>query len=148
MGGSLDQQSMQSNNIQRPLSPHLTIYRPQLTSVLSIIHRSTGASLVALYSGFFLWNQAKYSFGLSSYLFSRGCFGLGHEGVYFLQWFALAAIAFHAFNGIRHFLWDSGLCLDRDMVYRSGYAVVGLTAILWVCLIFYVNVAVPQLVAW
>ena len=132
---------MQSNNIQRPLSPHLTIYQPQLTSVLSIVHRATGARLVAFYIGYFVRENMNYVYGLSYSTFARNC--LRSKLVIFIQLFVFAGLSYHFFNGIRHYCWDSGLFLDLTTVYRTGWTVVLSTLVLTTVFFLYVNGAVP-----
>lgn len=105
----------------RPLSPHLQIYKPQLTSILSITHRGTGVFLTL--GAFFLscWLMAladgpKYFSRLQDHLQSW----YGQIFLYGL----IFSFYFHLFNGIRHLFWDAGLGLDIKVTYRSGYAVV------------------------
>lgn len=111
----------------RPLSPHLQIYKPQLTSVLSITHRGTGVLLTA--GAFFLsfWLLALAS---------------GPEQFEYLQthisnWYGqcilyafVFSLYFHLCNGIRHLFWDVGLGFDIDVAYKTGYAVVAGTVVL------------------
>lgn len=104
----------------RPLSPHISIYRPQITSVLSIIHRITGVGLtlgVVLIVWWFLAaaSSAEYFEFVDGFLTS---------------WFgALILIAslwafwFHFFNGIRHLRWDAGKGLGLAASARSGWRV-------------------------
>ena len=122
---------MDSSN--RPVSPHIQIYRPQLTSVLSILHRITGvilgfgAVLIALWLCSIAYNRELFdaSFELLS----------GIPGRLFLFLWSLA-LFFHLCNGIRHLFWDAGHWLELDNVYRSGWAVVigtfTLTGIVWI----------------
>ena len=109
------------NATKRPLSPHLQIYRPQLTSVLSITHRLTGfaLSLVILLSPAILYflTLSKDSYTLVMNLFQNGFVKL----VLFL---AIFGLSYHLCNGIRHLAWDAGYGLDLDSSYKSGYAVV------------------------
>jgi succinate dehydrogenase cytochrome b556 subunit len=108
--------------INRPLSPHLTIYTPQLTSTLSIFHRITGAFMASMvilsvlclkmcdlnltfYP--FYW----YTFCTITY-FNWVIFGLTN--------LMLLALCYHMSNGIRHLLWDFGFFLDLPKVYTSG----------------------------
>ena len=109
------------NATKRPLSPHLQIYRPQLTSVLSITHRLTGfaLSLVILLSPVILYflTLSKDSHTLVMNLFQNGFVKL----VLFL---AIFGLSYHLCNGIRHLAWDAGYGLDLDSSYKSGYAVV------------------------
>ena len=109
------------NATKRPLSPHLQIYRPQLTSVLSITHRLTGfaLSLVILLSPAILYflTLSKDSHTLVMNLFQNGFIKL----VLFL---AIFGLSYHLCNGIRHLAWDAGYGLDLESSYKSGYAVV------------------------
>ena len=109
------------NARKRPLSPHLQIYRPQLTSVLSITHRLTGfaLSLVILLSPAILYflTLSKDSHTLVMNVFQNGFVKL----VLFL---AIFGLSYHLCNGIRHLAWDAGYGLDLDSSYKSGYAVV------------------------
>ena len=109
------------NATKRPLSPHLQIYRPQLTSVLSITHRLTGfaLSLVILLSPAILYflTLSKDSHTLVMNVFQNSFVKL----VLFL---AIFGLSYHLCNGIRHLAWDAGYGLDLDSSYKSGYAVV------------------------
>ena len=112
------------NATKRPLSPHLQIYRPQLTSVLSITHRLTGfaLSLVILLSPAILYflTLSKDSHTLVMNFFQNGFVKL----VIFL---AIFGLSYHLCNGIRHLAWDAGYGLDLDSSYKSGYAVVAIS---------------------
>ena len=109
------------NATKRPLSPHLQIYRPQLTSVLSITHRLTGfaLSLVILLSPAILYflTLSKDSHTLVINVFQNSFVKL----VLFL---AIFGLSYHLCNGIRHLAWDAGYGLDLDSSYKSGYAVI------------------------
>lgn len=107
--------------VDGPLSPHLQIYKPQLTSVLSIIHRGTGIflSLGALLLCYWLLAIAA---GPGVY---------AKVVVHLSAWYGqLALLAFtfslyyHLANGIRHLFWDAGLGLEIEATYKSGYAVI------------------------
>ena len=108
------------NTTNRPLSPHLQIYRPQLTSVLSISHRMTGfaLSLIILFSPviiyFLTYSSETHQIMISIFqnIFIKVVFSL-----------ALFGLLYHLCNGIRHLAWDAGYGLDLDSSYKSGYAV-------------------------
>ena len=108
----------------RPLSPHLQIYKPQLTSVLSISHRMTGfaLSIIILLSPviiYFLTNSAdthQFVISLLQNSFIKLIFSL-----------ALFGLIYHLCNGIRHLAWDAGYGLDLDSSYKSGYIVIGVS---------------------
>lgn len=118
---------------QRPTSPHLQIYRPQLTSVLSIMHRFTGAFLCLGVFGLILW-----LYGIAnepvclSWLITISQTFLG-KGILFLM---LYAFFYHLTNGIRHLFWDAGYGFEIKTVYRTGWIVVGasfgLTLLYWI----------------
>ena len=106
---------------ERPLSPHLQVYKPQLTSVLSIAHRSTGVFLSAgaIYVVYWLYAVAQ---GGESFAMARTIAGhwLGQLVLLGLTF----AVFFHTANGCRHLLWDAGWALELKPVYQTGWAVV------------------------
>lgn len=103
-----------------PLSPHLQIYRPQLTSVLSITHRATGVFLAAgaLLLCYWLLSIAA---GIASY--ERLVAALATLPGRVLLLSIVLSFYFHLCNGIRHLFWDAGLGLELRTTYRSGYFV-------------------------
>jgi succinate dehydrogenase / fumarate reductase, cytochrome b subunit len=108
--------------INRPLSPHLTIYTPQLTSTLSILHRITGAFLASLLL-FTLLGLKLCDLSVSFYPFYWCIFYViasFHWFVFGLTNLAFLAVCYHMSNGIRHIIWDLGFCLDLSKVYTSG----------------------------
>lgn len=106
------------SKVVRPLSPHLSIYKPQITSTLSILHRITG---VALYIGLGL-----LIFVLCVAAYAEGNFARFHEllateigqAILFGWTFAFY---YHFFNGIRHLCWDIGQGFDIPTVNRTGW---------------------------
>lgn len=111
----------------RPLSPHLQVYRPQITSILSITHRITG---VVLCAGAFLLTYLLMSatYGPDSYATAQGILGswfgrLILFGVVFSLWF-------HLSNGIRHLVWDAGHGFELEHVRASGIVVVAVASVL------------------
>lgn len=106
---------------QRPLSPHLQIYRPQLTSVLSITHRGTGIALVAGTLVLVYWLIAAAS-GAEAYTSAQSLLG-SWLGRTLLLAFSFS-LFFHLCNGIRHLFWDVGLGFELKTTYASGMAVV------------------------
>ena len=109
---------------QRPLSPHLQIYRPQLTSVLSITHRATGMALVLGTLLLVYWLLAAAS-GAEAYASAQQLLG-SWVGRILLLGFSFA-LFFHLCNGIRHLFWDVGLGFELKTAYASGRAVVGVS---------------------
>ena len=112
---------------QRPLSPHLQIYKWQLTSVMSIMHRATGLALAAG-TIFLVWWLVAAASGEEEFAAAHWFFGSWLGLLILFGW--CAAFFYHLANGIRHLAWDSGYGFELPNVYRSGYAVVGATAAL------------------
>ena len=116
----------------RPLSPHLQIYKPQLTSVLSILHRITGVFLTIGTVLLSYWLIAAAS-GLEAYEHAQGVIGSMLGQLLLFLW--TLALFYHLCNGIRHLFWDAGYGLDIESVYRSGKYVIWvpmvLTLICW-----------------
>jgi succinate dehydrogenase / fumarate reductase cytochrome b subunit len=121
------------SQVQRPLSPHLQIYQPQLTSVLSITHRATGLAL-AIGTVFLVW-------WLFAAAYNPGWFNLAQA--FWYSWLGRLLLLgwtfsffFHLCNGIRHLCWDAGWGFEIKTVYRSGWLVVAastaLTLIAWI----------------
>jgi len=116
----------------RPLSPHLQIYRPQITSVLSILHRISG---VILSIGIFVlvgWLAAAAA-GDNAYEQATGLMGSLPGRVLLFGW--TLAFFYHFLNGIRHLEWDTGRGFEMPQVVKSGWTVVMLavflTLLLW-----------------
>ena len=115
------------SSAKRPLSPHLQVYRPQLTSVLSITHRLSG---VALSFGTLLlvyWLAAAAA-GPEAFESAQSFVGSFLGQLMLFGW--TIGLFFHLCNGIRHLFWDIGLGFELDEVYRSGWTVVAATAVL------------------
>src|SRR5262249_40733848 len=109
----------------RPLSPHLQIYRWQLTSVMSILHRASGIVL-SVGAILLVWWLGAAADGSASYVAFQRFIG---------SWFGLlllfgwgVALFYHLCNRIRHLWWDTGHGLELKEVYPGGWIVVGLTA--------------------
>ena len=108
-------------SVQRPMSPHLQVYRPQLTTTLSILHRLTGLFLclgaIALIA--WVWLIAAGPDGYLSFVaFAKSWMGK------LLAATSVFALMFHLGNGIRHLFWDAGKGFSLVSTYRSGYAVI------------------------
>ena len=108
------------NARKRPLSPHLQIYRPQITSVLSILHRLTGLGLWALG---FVW-VAFLSF--PDHMTPVFQTGMGKVALAGCVW----CLFYHLSNGLRHLMWDGGWGFRMSQVTRSGFVVVGVSCVL------------------
>ena len=105
----------------RPLSPHLQVYRPQLTSVLSILHRATGIALSigALYLAIWVMYAAGGARGYEAF----HSFNASILGRILLGGWLFSAF-YHLCNGIRHLFWDAGYGFELRDAYRSGWIVV------------------------
>ena len=117
---------------ERPLSPHLQVYKPQITSVLSIVHRATGVVLALGSLVLAAWLVAAAGSAQAFATFN----GLMGSLVGKLALFVFSAcLVYHFLNGLRHLAWDTGRGYDIPKVYASGYAVLVLsvvfTAALW-----------------
>jgi succinate dehydrogenase / fumarate reductase, cytochrome b subunit len=113
----------------RPVSPHLQIYRWQLTSVLSILHRITGIALVVGAVLLVSWFGSAAD-GPASFASFQGF--LGSPIGLILLFGCSVALFYHLCNGIRHLCWDTGRGLELKTVYASGWTVLVATAVLTV----------------
>lgn len=122
-----------SSKEKRPLSPHLQVYKIQMTSLLSILHRGTG---ILLYGGgilLALWLMT-LAHGPESYEKMQK-FLLHPLGLLILLGLSFSFF-YHLCNGIRHLFWDIGMGYELSTVYRTGWLVMGssafLTGITWI----------------
>ena len=123
--------------IARPLSPHLQVYRWQISSLLSILHRTSGAALGASTLLFAWWLTALAS-GPDAYatvhefLSSLG----GKVLLFAVTW----ALFFHLCNGVRHLAWDAGFGFELGTMIRTGWLVVAGSVVLTVISFLFVYV--------
>ncbi len=114
------------DRVERPLSPHLQVYRPQITSVLSILHRLTGLALsagvlvlaywlVALAGGPVAYDQAA---AILNVVWLKVCYS-GWAFCFF----------YHLANGVRHLVWDLGLGFELKQIRASGWTVLVVAAV-------------------
>jgi succinate dehydrogenase / fumarate reductase, cytochrome b subunit len=113
----------------RPLSPHLQIYKPQLTSVLSISHRATGVALT-IGTLLLVWWLFAGAMGAESYGRAQSFLGSWIGILLMIGW--TFSLFFHLCNGIRHLAWDTGHGFDLPTTYTSGWAVVAASTALTV----------------
>jgi len=112
---------MSSNLKPRPLSPHLTVYRPQITSVLSIFHRASGVFLSLGIPLLVCWLYA-IAAGADKYTEFQECFANSLIlKLVVLAW--CAAFYYHLCNGIRHLFWDMGKGFELSSLRASGIVV-------------------------
>ncbi len=120
-------------DVNRPLSPHLQVYRPQITSMLSVVHRGTG---VVLGVGTLLlaWWLIAAASGPEAYA-QFNWFISGWIGRLILLGFTYS-LFYHLCNGIRHLFWDIGAGFELAAVNATGWVVVifslGLTGLAWI----------------
>lgn len=107
----------------RPLSPHLQVYKLPLTGIISITHRMTG-TLLAIGLLFFVYSFCAIASGAESYAFLQNI--INHSFIQLLVWLFIYALFFHFCHGIRHLIWDSGASFDRATMNK--YAAIELTA--------------------
>lgn len=112
---------------QRPLSPHLQVYRPQLTSVLSILHRLTGIAL-ALGTLLLVYWLAAVSGGAESFAAAQAFLASWIGRLLLFGW--TFSLFYHLLNGIRHLGWDAGWGFELPTVYVTGWLVVAASAVL------------------
>ncbi|MCF3935901.1 succinate dehydrogenase, cytochrome b556 subunit [Acuticoccus sp. M5D2P5] len=119
----------------RPLSPHLSIYRPIVTMVMSIMHRVTGMMNVAglLLVLFYLLALAA---GPEAFATANGIYGswLGRIVLVAFTW----SLIHHAVGGIRHFIWDTGHMLGEERYALSWMTVtisILVTTVLWALIV-------------
>tara|TARA_B100000953_G_C17829438_1_gene361341 strand:- start:37 stop:429 length:393 start_codon:yes stop_codon:yes gene_type:complete len=114
-------------NLKRPLSPHLQIYKPQLTSVLSIAHRITGVALSIL-SLFIPLTLLSVALGIDYFNILKAF--LANVFIQLLITASIFVLAYHLLNGIRHLFWDYGMGLSMRDTYLSGYLVLIVSVLL------------------
>ncbi|MGY9046819.1 succinate dehydrogenase [Puniceibacterium antarcticum] len=115
------------NRGNRPLSPHLTIYAPQLTSMTSILTRITGNALI-LGMILIVWWLIAAASGAES--FSTADAVLTSWFGDLVMFLSLWALWYHTLAGVRHLIWDQAVGLDLDTAYKLGYAVIAGSVIL------------------
>jgi succinate dehydrogenase / fumarate reductase cytochrome b subunit len=117
----------------RPLSPNIQIYRPQLTSVLSIVNRVSGVALSVCAVVLVVWLLAAAT-GPQAYAAVQGAIASGVGQIVLFG--CTFAFFLHLCGGIRHLVWDAGYGFSLRSIYASGWAVVGasvaLTVAAWV----------------
>ncbi|WP_135507317.1 succinate dehydrogenase, cytochrome b556 subunit [Roseovarius aestuariivivens] len=123
------------NRGNRPLSPHLTVYRPQLTSMTSILTRITGNALILaalLTVWWFLAAATSEEYYATADAVITSWFGdlvmLG----------SLWALWYHTLAGIRHLIWDNAMMLEVETAEKLGWGVIGGSIMLTIITVFIV----------
>lgn len=109
---------------KRPLSPHLQVYKPQITSVLSILHRVTGIIALLGVLCVVCWLVALSQNNVDCLALMQSWLGK----VFLFAW--TLSLFYHFCNGIRHLLWDVGVGLEIEQVRRSGYIMLAAAAVM------------------
>lgn len=105
----------------RPLSPHLQIYKPQITSIMSIFHRLSGVALAAGALVLAYWLNAA-AYGPESFERVQALLTSWFGRLLMFGW--TVALFYHMCNGIRHLFWDTGRGLEMDQVKASAWVVI------------------------
>ncbi|PYH92227.1 cytochrome b560 subunit of succinate dehydrogenase [Aspergillus ellipticus CBS 707.79] len=117
--------------LNRPVSPHLSIYRPQITWIGSSIHRVTG---LMLSGSLYLYATAYLASPMLGWDLGSASAVAAFAGLPIIAKVALKAtlampFTYHCMNGVRHLIWDLGVGLTNPQVIKSGWTVVGLSTI-------------------
>lgn len=128
---SMGSSSESSKSRPRPLSPHLQVYRPQITSVLSITHRATG---VFNWLGFFVVTFWLTSVAGGEENYAKFLELVNHPIITGIMFFWSYSIFYHLCNGIRHLFWDIGKGFELDNVTKSGIVVIVVSVIMTISL--------------
>ena len=111
----------------RPIAPHLQVYRPQLTSFTSILHRITGSFLALGIVALIYWLIAAAT---SAEAFDQVQVIAGSIVGRIALFLWTGAFFYHLLNGIRHLAWDAGWGFELPTAYRTGWTVLVLTVVL------------------
>jgi succinate dehydrogenase cytochrome b subunit len=115
--------------VARPLSPHLQVYRLQITSVLSILHRLSGIWL-GIGTLLLTWWLVALANGSAPFATAQTFFASILGKILLFLW--TLGLMFHFCNGIRHLVWDSGLGFEKPAYHASGWIVLAAAAFLTV----------------
>jgi succinate dehydrogenase / fumarate reductase cytochrome b subunit len=124
------------NPNDRPLSPHLSIYRWPVTMVSSILHRATGIAMAVGFVLFAVW-LADAAAGPDAYAAFTEAMGSTFGEILMVGW--SWAFFYHLANGIRHLVWDTGHGFEKEQANASAWFViiasVVLTGLFWLLVI-------------
>ena len=133
----------------KPLSPHIQIYKTQISSFTSILHRATGIFLyigVAVICWFIVYYTYQIEILPEDGLVEESC-SIFSFIKYFLCLVVIAwsfALYYHLCNGIRHLFWDIGKGFDKNIANRNGWLVLLVTALLTAASVYYVLCFLPS----
>ena len=117
------------NRGNRPLSPHLSIYRPQLTSITSILTRITGNALL-ISALLVVWWLLAASTSAEYFAIADGVLTSFFGDL--VMSLSLLGLWYHTLAGVRHLIWDNAIALDIETAEKLGWAVLGGSVILTV----------------
>ncbi|CAB3227110.1 unnamed protein product [Arctia plantaginis] len=120
---------IRNEKLQRPLSPHLTIYSIQLTTVLSITHRTSGILLTGYFSALGI-GALVLPHDISHYISIIESMNLSPATLFIVKACLAAPFGYHFANGIRHLYWDTAKGLSIKEVYSTGYAMLAVAAVM------------------
>ena len=123
------------NRGNRPLSPHLTIYRPQLTSMTSILTRITGNAML-ISALLIVWWFLAAATSPEAYAVANGFLTSWFGDL--VMTFSVLGLWYHTLAGVRHLIWDNGIGLDIPTAEKMGWAVVIGSAVLTIITIILV----------
>ena len=112
---------------RRPLSPHLQVYKPQMTTIMSILHRMTGAAL-AVGTIVVVCLLVSGATGPEAYAQFTDIAG-SPLGLFCLFGWTVA-LFYHMCNGVRHLIWDTGRLFELKNAFCAGYIVLAMTVLL------------------
>lgn len=118
------------SDYDRPLSPHLSIYRWPVTMVSSILHRATGIGLAVGFILFVVW-LADMAVGPDAYAAFMSAMDSVIGRVLLIGW--SWAFFYHLANGIRHLVWDAGYGFEKSTATKSAWVVIVLSIVLTTC---------------
>ncbi len=126
--------SQDKSSKSRPISPHLSIYKPQISSMLSIGHRLSGVGLFFVLAAFCWW--------FTLWVFSKfePCYLeiFDNSIVKIILIIASYAFFYHVSTGVRHLVWDTGRWFSISAINASGWGAIILsiilTVIFWMCM--------------
>ena len=111
----------------RPLSPHLQVYKPQLTTFMSITHRATGIALAVGTLMLVCWLIAAAT-GETAFNEVQAFLGSIVGRLLLLGW--SFALFYHLCNGLRHLFWDAGKGFEIETAYMTGRIVIAASILL------------------
>ena len=126
--------------VRRPLSPHLQVYRPQLTTVLSILNRASGIAC-SVGTVLLVWWLLAAASGPVAFARVQWFVGSWIGMLMLFGW--TVALFYHLFAGLRHLAWDAGYGYDLPTTYATGWAVVIATGVatvlVWIAGLFFLG---------